>query len=204
MNLRMDTSVFALPVTSGEWAAWVLAVGAIAAIAAAIWISYRQETARDRRSALEKRDEEERVERMCMLFGLKLRHALHKTARASAVQDATLMELEGTVLHDITQWPRNIPVETLNGDALEAFFALRILAVEARARVDAMMRSYSSYTFWQHEFEQLRDRTHGQLCALAVALRQPIPGQDLADLAEASYLMEATEYAQEQSTARVS
>lgn len=145
----MNNLCFLSNLTSSEWAAWVQAIGSIAALVVAIGITNRAE--------MTKRKE---ISIAAGTFGSQLIASL-ATLRDFAKQDRRQdFNRAASVLNEVYILGHTIQIELLTGEKPTIFFKLRAIGAEAKELINEVsaFSPNTPITSFEHQFQELRGR----------------------------------------------
>jgi hypothetical protein len=134
-------------VESGEAASWMQALGSIAAISVAIWLSQERESADYRQAVQSSR-----------MFHTRLVEAVAELRHACESQSRALLLPASHQIEDVLLFGRNLRVELLPGERQITVFKARAIASEARSLAEDIRTTENNYGYGKNQFESMRKR----------------------------------------------
>jgi len=152
----MHNLCFMSNLSSEEWAAWVQAIGSIAAIFAAIWIASRQHRNAVTRERGRQVAQAKQVARLCTLFSTQLFECLAETVDACEINNRDLVGHQFSRLQEVIEFSRAVNVAEIPGNALWPFMLLRVIAAQSRNYADSFLEAAPPpFGYLQQRIEKL-------------------------------------------------
>ena len=156
--------------TSEQWAAWVQAIGSIAAIIAAIWIASRQHRIAVSEAKRERAERAARTARLCTTFGDQVVEGIKDMAEACAGQSRKFVGLALSRLREAVEYSRSVDVNALPPDAIQPFLFLRIFAAHAISNGEPIVASpMLQFRQAEQDFDAIGEDASGMNLILAAA-----------------------------------